>query len=334
MTTPFTVRVIFFLLFASFLTGCGQQSGNSNKDTVEKIRVGYLPIAAGLPLFVAVEKGFFKEAGFEVELHRFASSNDLGTAGTAKQVDAMMPFALNAAFDIGVASGTQHKLFGVNVYSDKQPHIVDSFVVTPSSNIQSIEDIRGKRVGAFPGSVTKIFVENILERKGVKPGEYTYLPLGPKDWQAALSAGSIDAASVMEPQLSQIVFDKAGVVLIEGFFAKLMPNVPLSGHWLSSDYINNHTNETVLQFVSAFDKAVDYIRANSQEVKLIYPKYTAIREELLPSISLNIWLKSSEISVSKIQDYIDLLYKAQGLKERVQAKNYIMKAVSDSQPAD
>ena len=31
-----------------------------------KIRIGYWPIAAGLPFYAAVEKGFFKEAGLDV----------------------------------------------------------------------------------------------------------------------------------------------------------------------------------------------------------------------------------------------------------------------------
>ena len=32
-----------------------------------KIRIGFWPVAAGLPFFAAVEKGYFKEAGLEVQ---------------------------------------------------------------------------------------------------------------------------------------------------------------------------------------------------------------------------------------------------------------------------
>ena len=39
-----------------------------------KIRVGYLPIAAGLPFYAAVEKGYFKEAGLDVEPLKFAGA--------------------------------------------------------------------------------------------------------------------------------------------------------------------------------------------------------------------------------------------------------------------
>ena len=40
-----------------------------------KLRMGYWPVAAGLPFFAAVEKGYFKEAGVEVEPLKFSSDD-------------------------------------------------------------------------------------------------------------------------------------------------------------------------------------------------------------------------------------------------------------------
>lgn len=82
-----------------------------------------------------------------------------------------------------------------------------------------------------------------------------------------------------------------------------MPNVPLSGHWLTANYVKGHTQEEIRRFVSVYDRAVDFIRADPEGAKLIYPKYTPIREDLLPQISLNIWRKSEEINPSEIQSY-------------------------------
>src|SRR2546426_7946541 len=48
----------------------GAQSGT-------KIRIGYWPIAAGLPFYVAIEKGFFKEAGLDVEPLKFAGAQQV-----------------------------------------------------------------------------------------------------------------------------------------------------------------------------------------------------------------------------------------------------------------
>src|SRR5688572_30628034 len=42
-----------------------------------KIRVGYWPIAAGLPFYAAVELGYFKEAGLNVEPLKFAGAQQV-----------------------------------------------------------------------------------------------------------------------------------------------------------------------------------------------------------------------------------------------------------------
>ena len=41
------------------------------------IRIGYWPVAAGLPFFAAVEKGYFKEAGLDVEAVKFAGAQQV-----------------------------------------------------------------------------------------------------------------------------------------------------------------------------------------------------------------------------------------------------------------
>lgn len=298
----------------------------SSSQQAQTIRVGYLPIAAGLPLYVALEEGYFEEAGFNIELSRFSSSNELANAGTAGRLDAMMPCALNVHFDIGIVSGTHHQLFGVNMYSDQAPHIVDYLLVRPDAGITSVADLKGKRIAAFPGSVTKIFVEGILRDHGVEPSEYTYIEMGPGNWQAALSSGSVDAASVMEPQAGQIIADGVATVLVEGFFAKLMPNVPLSGHWVTASFASSENEENVKRFVEVFDRAVDFIRANPDSAKAHYLTYTGLREELLSSMQLNDWSKSTEIDLEKIQQFADILAESGAIQENIDASNHVYSA--------
>src|SRR5258708_722488 len=42
-----------------------------------KIRIGFWPVAAGLPFYAAVDKGYFKEAGLDVEPLKFASAQQV-----------------------------------------------------------------------------------------------------------------------------------------------------------------------------------------------------------------------------------------------------------------
>ena len=52
-----------------------------------KIRIGFWPVAAGLPFFAAVEKGYFKEAGVDVEAVKFAGAQQVMEAMLSGRCD-------------------------------------------------------------------------------------------------------------------------------------------------------------------------------------------------------------------------------------------------------
>ena len=52
-----------------------------------KIRIGYWPVAAGLPFFAAIEKGYFKEAGLDVEPLKLASPQQVAEAMIAGRAE-------------------------------------------------------------------------------------------------------------------------------------------------------------------------------------------------------------------------------------------------------
>ena len=61
-----TTRLITALLIALTLSGCSKKATTSAPSN--KVRVGYIGLTCEAPIFTAVEKGFFKEEGLEVEL--------------------------------------------------------------------------------------------------------------------------------------------------------------------------------------------------------------------------------------------------------------------------
>src|SRR5262245_23024005 len=63
-----------------------------------EVRIGYLALAAQLPLFVATERGYLRAEGIRAILIPFASSNELVSAGLRGQVDVLAGAALNAVF--------------------------------------------------------------------------------------------------------------------------------------------------------------------------------------------------------------------------------------------
>lgn len=310
-------KILLLVLVVVFLCSC-----NSNQSN--KLRIGYVPIAVGLPLFVAVEEGYFEEEGFEVEMIRFTSSNEVGNAGTSNQVDILLT-ASNVILDIGHVSGKKHKLIITNNYPDSPGHIADYLLVRDTTEISNIQDLKGKKIGIFPGSVIKVFCNLILQNNGLEPDDYELIELSTKDWAVALKSGQIDALSALEPSGSQIVLDGLGYKIVDGFYAKLMPNVPLSGHWISSDYYQKYGKEKTDKIIRAYDKAVKLISTNPSKAKSHLLNYANIREDVLNKVELNPWVSHEQVNYIEIQSFIDTLYKYKAIQNREHIEDYKIK---------
>lgn len=68
---------------AALALGASLPSARAQDD---KILIGYWPIASGLPLYTALERGFFKEAGLNVEGVKFASAQQVAEAMIAGRI--------------------------------------------------------------------------------------------------------------------------------------------------------------------------------------------------------------------------------------------------------
>tara|TARA_R110002073_G_scaffold8068_1_gene45118 strand:+ start:17014 stop:18018 length:1005 start_codon:yes stop_codon:yes gene_type:complete len=316
--TSFIAKIIssvLSLFILSFVAGCGQ-------DPVS-VRIGYLPIAAELPLFVAVEQGYFADEGINVELIRMASSNDLANAATAGRVDVLAGAASNVVFDVGTTSGQHHELILLNPYSNAPGHVTDYLIARDAALTPDIPSLEGKRVASFPGSVNRIFVRLIFEKYGLAWGNYEYVEMLPANWEPALASGAIDAVSALEPSATQIIEDGAGVSIFSGLYADLMPNVPLSGHWLSRGFIDTAEPETLASVLRAYERAVQFIRQNEDQAKQYLVTYANVREDILDHVNLNPWMTLGEIQGAEVQNFADLLAREGALLQPIDVNDFI-----------
>jgi NitT/TauT family transport system substrate-binding protein len=159
----------------------------------------YASLLYGTPYAIALDKGFFKQAG--VDVSSILTSKGGGTsvrnmmAGDTLFAEVAFPAALSAlkeGFPIKIISG------GTDGPS--------SFWVTrPGMKIDTPEDLKGKRfVFSRPKSVSESSVFAVLKSHGIKPSEVTMVAIG--DFGAGLTAlehNKIDIAIIPEPIYSQ-----------------------------------------------------------------------------------------------------------------------------------
>ena len=161
-----------------------------------KIRVGFWPVASGIPFFAAVEKGYFKEAGLDVEPLKLASPQQVAEAMIAGRAEGSSNGTGSAALGIAeIAQPGLLQIFCTNPTNQK--FVLDEFIVAKDSSIKAISELSGKRVACGPGVQNVVLARTVLERAGAKNFTVVELPIG--QHIAAIAAAQVDACYTLEP---------------------------------------------------------------------------------------------------------------------------------------
>src|SRR3954470_17913899 len=174
---------------ALLLAGCRK---NANTGASNKIRVGYIGLTCEAPIFMAMEKGFFKEEGLEVEMVKceWANYKDVLALGGFDVTHHLIMYFLKPVeqgLDVKFTAGVHRGCLRVQAPFN--------------GSIRSIQDLRGKRIGV-PGMGTPpfIFANRVLGANGIDPGkEITWRVFPAGELGLALDKGEVDAVADSEP---------------------------------------------------------------------------------------------------------------------------------------
>ncbi len=166
------------------------------------IKVGVLKLTSSAPIFVGVEKGFFKEAGVEPELVYFQAAAPIATALAAGQLDAGATGLTAALYNI-VLGG--EKLWIVADKGREWPGYPLVAIVVQrelwEGGLRSIKDLKGKRIGVTQiGSTFHYHIGNILAKDGLSLADVKIVPLQAMPaTMEALKGKRVDAILVPQP---------------------------------------------------------------------------------------------------------------------------------------
>jgi len=152
-------------------------------------------IGSGL-YYVAEEKGFFTLNNVDVELTDFldgAVGKQLIASGNVDAIASLTPETSVLLADAGVDA----KIIAITDLSTG----ADGIIVDGSIN--SLEDLRGKKVAFESGSPSQFFLEYLLQEVGMSSDDLQVVDTPSPDAGAAFVAGAVDAAVTWEPWISQ-----------------------------------------------------------------------------------------------------------------------------------
>jgi ABC-type nitrate/sulfonate/bicarbonate transport system substrate-binding protein len=160
---------------------------------------GKMTIATGVdPVFsayyVAQEEGLFKKHGLDVRINT-------GPSGSA-----MVAFLVNgqieSAFGSEIAGIANHNL-DPNVVVVAQAARLVRWIALVGRNVDSLEQLKGKKVGVARGSGGEVFWLAMLDKLKLNAADYTVVNVEAPEMVAALERGNIDAYAVWEPWVTR-----------------------------------------------------------------------------------------------------------------------------------
>jgi ABC-type nitrate/sulfonate/bicarbonate transport system substrate-binding protein len=133
--------------------------GANAADTVS-VRLSFTPFAAHIPIYVAKEKGYYSQAGLDVQI----------LAGRGSSFAAMTVGSGKEEFGIADAAAvvtTRAQGVPIVALANLQQDNGVALFATESSRITAPAQLKDRNVGVFTGSTTTIFLQALLKKNGL-----------------------------------------------------------------------------------------------------------------------------------------------------------------------
>jgi NitT/TauT family transport system substrate-binding protein len=271
-----TIGVVIAIISLAFLASIflfsakASPTGAVVAGKLQKIRVAVNPVlVAGLPVYLADEKGFWKEEGLDVEVLNVGTGPLQLQAVSAGAAD----FAGTVAeYPLVFAQVKETSLRFLTVY-EKDPYFV---VARKSSGISSLEDLKGKKIGVRPQTTGDYYFRLLMSKRGWNESDFTLVSIEPKLFLEALSGRNIDAFVWLMPHpiFAERAFGDDAIVF-EGS-ALYKEFIGMIGR---KDFLEKNP-EVGKKLVAGLKKAIEWMKENPVELfKFVEKKLGLSREE-------------------------------------------------------
>jgi NitT/TauT family transport system substrate-binding protein len=212
------------------------------------LKVAYSDWPGWTALEIAAQKGWFKEAGVEVELlwFEYGPSMEAFTAGKCDAVTVTNGDAL-----VTGANGAKNIMILMTDFSNGNDMIV------AKSGISTIKDLKGKKIGIEIGFVEHLLLLNGLKKVGLTDKDVELIPTPTNQTPQVLASGQVDAIGAWQPNSGAALKAVPGAKAI--YTSANEPGLIYDAVVVSPQSLAQRRADWV-KFVSVWDKVIAYLK--------------------------------------------------------------------------
>lgn len=251
--------IILILAMLCSIVGVIINQNNKEKQELETIKVNEVTRSVFYaPQYVAINNGYFKENGMDIELT------------TGQGADAVMTAVLSNQCDIGFA-GPEASIYVYNEGKEDYTQVFaqmtqkdGSFLVARNQTDNfKWEDLKGKMViPGRKGGVPYMTLEYVLKKNGINPQKDTTLDDSIKfDLMAgAFASGNADYVTLFEPTASMTQEQEKGYLVAS--VGEAAGEIPYTAYFAKKSYIESNKDK-IQKFTNAVYKGQQWVKEHS-----------------------------------------------------------------------
>jgi len=196
MKALLAVAALLSFIASSGAVSC-QSAQQSFSGKTEALTIGSAPLESSALVYIAEDQKFFAENGLDVTIRGY----DTGAAAFNGMLKQEVDISIPAEYPLVGAAFKGEKVRAIASIAESQYF---SVVGRKDRGVQTIADLKGKRIGVVQKTIAEFYLGRFLLLHGISPADVTMVNTNLADSEVAIMGGGLDAIVIRPPQLSSV----------------------------------------------------------------------------------------------------------------------------------
>jgi len=269
-----------------------------------KLHIGTMKIGDLSPFFFALDRGFFKDSGLDV--------NVTAMVGGAAIAPALASGALNIGWSNVVSiyqghlEGFDYRFIANGAVNKRATNDVFGFQVAEDSPVKSAKDLHGKTIATNTlRNIIHVSGLHWIDNNGGDSSTVKWVEVPFPQMEALLVKKHIDAFIAVEPFVTVPSKVNRKTRVLGYPLGGIAPRLLIASYFCSEAWIQKNA-DAVKVFVAALNRGIDAHNANPEEARRTIAKHTGLKPDFLKVMALPAFER--RILESDLQPMMDVAF--------------------------